>query len=44
MAAVRHDESGPAADSARMTTREKLMLVNMIVWAIVVGLIAVRAL
>lgn len=42
MAAVRHDEGGRAA--TRMTTREKLMLANMIVWAIIVGLLVVSAL
>jgi hypothetical protein len=44
MATVRHDERGPAANSTRMTTREKLMLVNMIVWAVVIGLLAFSAL
>jgi hypothetical protein len=44
MTAVRHDEGGRAANSSKMTTREKLMLLNMIAWAIVVGLIAVGAL
>jgi hypothetical protein len=44
MAAVRNEEGGRPAESTRMTTREKLMLANMIVWGIIVGLLAVRAL
>jgi hypothetical protein len=44
MTAAGRDDAGPAAGSTGMTAREKLMLVNMIVWGVMVGLLAVSAL